>query len=144
MLTMINKSQIIEISTEELDFYNALTNEVCYGFPIKEGKNKPTPTKRNSSGKYISCKKNECTWWKNYELCLEMEKLGQLYSKRERYVSTVSEPAKVKCRCGQKFFLTNDYLGACSCPKCGSWYNLFGQELRRDWTDEIDHDDEWW
>ena len=78
MLTMINKSQIIEISTEELDFYNALTNEVCYGFPIKEGKNKPTPTKRNSSGKYISCKKNECTWWKNYELCLEMEKLGQL------------------------------------------------------------------
>lgn len=39
------------------------------------------------------------------------------------------EPDKGTCRCGQLVELVNQYHGACQCPKCGQWYNLFGQEL---------------
>lgn len=38
-------------------------------------------------------------------------------------------PAIAKCDCGEEFPLENQYLGACECPGCGQWYNLFGQEL---------------
>ena len=34
-----------------------------------------------------------------------------------------------RCSCGEEFELINQYLGACQCPKCEKWYNLFGQEL---------------
>jgi hypothetical protein len=39
------------------------------------------------------------------------------------------EPAVGRCRCGEHVTLQNEYMGACQCPKCGQWYNLFGQEL---------------
>ena len=38
-------------------------------------------------------------------------------------------PAEGICSCGTKIILQNQYMGACECPKCGQWYNLFGQEL---------------
>lgn len=34
-----------------------------------------------------------------------------------------------KCNCGEVFELQNEYYGACQCPNCGQWYNLFGQHL---------------
>lgn len=33
------------------------------------------------------------------------------------------------CKCGETVYLENQYHGACQCPNCGRWYNLFGQEL---------------
>ena len=39
------------------------------------------------------------------------------------------EPVKGLCSCGQWVELVDEYYGACQCPKCGKWYNLFGQEL---------------
>lgn len=33
------------------------------------------------------------------------------------------------CECGERFELHDTYQGACECPGCGKWYNLFGQEL---------------
>ena len=41
-------------------------------------------------------------------------------------------------RCGTEIELTNEYMGACSCPECGQWYNLFGQELMppRHWRED--------
>ena len=33
------------------------------------------------------------------------------------------------CRCGETVYLHDQYRAACQCPKCGRWYNLFGQEL---------------
>lgn len=41
----------------------------------------------------------------------------------------VTEPASGTCRCGESIELWDQYQGACECPKCGRWYNLFGQEL---------------
>ena len=33
------------------------------------------------------------------------------------------------CSCGTEVELWDQYYGACQCPKCGQWYNLFGQSL---------------
>ena len=39
-------------------------------------------------------------------------------------------PALVRdTHCGEEFYLQDEYLGACECPRCGQWFNLFGQEV---------------
>lgn len=50
-------------------------------------------------------------------------------------------PATGKCNCGKRINLTADYMGACQCPKCGQWWNVFGQELKpvRTWR----YGDDW-
>lgn len=47
----------------------------------------------------------------------------------KKYSWSYYEPALAQCTCGQKFELEDEYMGACQCPKCGAWYNLFGQRL---------------
>ncbi len=42
---------------------------------------------------------------------------------------TVIEPAHGTCVCGEVVILEDRYYGACQCPQCGRWYNLFGEEL---------------
>lgn len=69
---------------------------------------------------------NECQE-KNYNACLsDKEMCGPL---RRTYDRNYIEPAQGICRCGQTISLTDQYMGACECPKCGQWYNLFGQEV---------------
>lgn len=43
------------------------------------------------------------------------------------------------CRCGEEIELYGSYYGACECPHCGQWYNLFGQELKDpdQWDEEM-------
>ena len=47
-----------------------------------------------------------------------------------KYEKPYTEPAIIRCDCGEEFYLENQYLGACECPKCSQWYNLFGQRLK--------------
>lgn len=42
---------------------------------------------------------------------------------------TVTDNAVGKCVCGEEVELYDQYQGACQCPKCGQWYNMFGQSL---------------
>lgn len=44
---------------------------------------------------------------------------------------TIRHNAHGTCDCGEEVYLYNEYMGACECPNCGRWYNLFGQELIR-------------
>ena len=55
---------------------------------------------------------------------------------------TYTEPAHGICKCGEVVILENQYHGACECPKCGQWYNLFGQSLLPPdmWEDELEED----
>ncbi len=46
-----------------------------------------------------------------------------------KHVTKYRHGATIKCNCEEVFELTNQYYGACKCPKCGQWYNLFGQYL---------------
>lgn len=50
---------------------------------------------------------------------------------------TYMENAKALCICGKEIELYDEYMGACECPYCGRWYNLFGQELKNQeyWED---------
>ena len=64
----------------------------------------------------------------NYDFCI---------ANPEKYIDegvvenswTYMENAKALCSCGETIELYDQYLGACNCPKCGQWYNLFGQAL---------------
>lgn len=66
----------------------------------------------------------------NYKRCLKNG--SKQYVRFNKIVSEerwIREEATGVCSCGTKITLTNQYHGACSCPECGQWYNLFGEEL---------------
>lgn len=46
-----------------------------------------------------------------------------------KFVRQFRNPPSGICECGEEVFLVDEYMGACECPKCKRWYNLFGQEL---------------
>lgn len=52
-----------------------------------------------------------------------------------------TENAKALCSCGETMELYNEYMGACECPNCGQWYNLFGQALNKPqyWEEDEDY-----
>lgn len=66
----------------------------------------------------------------NYEECM---KNPQRFTKASPYIRknkwSYTEPAVAQCVCGEVFQLVDEYMGACQCPKCEQWYNLFGQSL---------------
>lgn len=66
---------------------------------------------------------------KNYNNSLAHPELFAIYNKFKTYRRTFTVPAVARCHCGSKVTLENQYQGACECPECGRWYNLFGQEL---------------
>lgn len=47
-----------------------------------------------------------------------------------QHKSYYTEPTHAICKCGKEIRLEDYYMGACECPYCGRWYNMFGQELR--------------
>lgn len=65
----------------------------------------------------------------NYEYCMQHPEKFVRFNKVVKYTRSYREPAHGKCECGEIVILTNDYFGACQCPRCGQWYNLWGQEL---------------
>ena len=67
---------------------------------------------------------------KNYEDAMQHpEKYPYCFNAVTKYEQDYKEPAHGTCSCGEEIELVNEYMGACQCPKCGQWYNLFGQEL---------------
>lgn len=76
----------------------------------------------------------------NYHWCLEHpEKFVRFNKVVEREWSWRENNSGI-CNCGNKIELVNDYMGACECPHCGQWWNVFGQELRNPdtWSDGDD------
>ena len=66
----------------------------------------------------------------NYEYALaHPEIFTEEYNEFRRRTYTYVEPAHGTCRCGANVELYDQYQGACECPRCGQWYNLYGQEL---------------
>lgn len=67
---------------------------------------------------------------RNYEYAMAHPELfPEQYNEHCVRRRTYMEPAHGKCHCGEEVYLNNEYLGACQCPNCGQWYNLYGQEL---------------
>lgn len=67
--------------------------------------------------------------YKNYSYCIEHPERFVRFNKVVPQKFRVLDNAHGTCSCGAEIELYNQYLGACECPKCGQWYNLFGQEI---------------
>ena len=66
----------------------------------------------------------------NYEYAMaHPEVYKYCYNEVVKRSWTYTEPAHGICSCGTEIALENQYRGACECPTCGRWYNLFGQAL---------------
>lgn len=66
---------------------------------------------------------------KNLAYCMEHPEEFSRWNEVETYKDWYAEPAHGTCSCGAEVELYDQYYGACQCPKCGQWYNLFGQSL---------------
>ena len=64
----------------------------------------------------------------NYNYCISHPE-DFIWQGVQEHESSYIEPAIGECICGEVFELWDQYQGACECPKCGQWYNLFGQSL---------------
>lgn len=66
----------------------------------------------------------------NYNYAMShKEQYTQQYNEFVTRKYTVTDNAVGRCVCGEEVELYDQYQGACSCPKCGQWYNMFGQSL---------------
>lgn len=80
----------------------------------------------------------------NLKWCFENPSQFSRYAEVVPFRQTYTEPASGDCSCGERVFLTDEYYGACECPKCGKWYNLFGQEILPPDKWETDPSEEEW
>ena len=99
-------------------WYELIYDDGCgdgFGFPCDENGN-VLPMENPAA--YENLK-----WCRNHPE--KFVRAGKVIRLRNRY----REPVKGLCSCGQWVELVDEYYGACQCPKCGKWYNLFGQEL---------------
>ena len=78
---------------------------------------------------------------KNYEAAMAAgpEAFPIEFNKHVTHRFSYTENAIGRCKCGEEFELYDQYQGACQCPKCERWYNLFGQELVAPeyWDDDV-------
>ncbi|MBP5461943.1 MAG: hypothetical protein J6Y20_07450 [Lachnospiraceae bacterium] len=66
----------------------------------------------------------------NYKWCLAHPEEFISFNTLKTIKHTYKEPDTGICSCGATVELVNQYYGACQCPECGRWYNLFGQALK--------------
>ena len=116
---------------EKVDYEVRFYTDACGGFAF--------PCDEN--GKLIVNSNTNPAAIKNYHWCLENpDKFPYYFNHVTKRTHTWREPNTGTCHCGQQMELVNEYMGACECPKCGQWYNLFGQELKNPstWSDGDD------
>ena len=65
----------------------------------------------------------------NLKFCLAHPEKFDRFNEVVEYRRRIREGARGICSCGEDLELWDQYYGACQCPNCGRWYNLFGQRL---------------
>lgn len=81
---------------------------------------------------------------KNLEWCKAHPEKFVRFNEVVAIRQTYTEPARGTCVCGATVILEDQYYGACKCPNCDRWYNLFGQSLLPPECWEKDPADEEW
>lgn len=78
---------------------------------------------------------------RNYEFALAHPERFERHKVVVESKWSYKENATGTCRCGKRIELFDEYMGACQCPNCGQWYNLFGQELNppEQWEEDYDY-----
>jgi len=129
MMKDYKESTIEEIVEYEIVFYGEPGCGYAYAFPCDEHGN-PLMDEMNKAA------------WENYRWALlHPEKFPYKFNKIVREVRKVRNPPSGICHCGDRVELFNEYLGGCECPRCGQWWNLFGQELNN--PDTWSEGDDW-
>lgn len=111
-------------TTYELTFDDGCGNG--FGFPC------------DKDGNILEGEEQNPAAYENYYYCMEHPERFVRINKVVPQKFRVRNNAHGICSCGAEVELYNQYLGACECPKCGQWYNLFGQEITNPeyWEDE--------
>ena len=126
MIANYKPSEYVTVTDYEIVFDDGANNG--YGFPCDENGN--LDKDMNPAAR------------ENYERCLAHPEKFVRANKLIKFTRSYRDPARGTCHCGEEIWLTNDYMGACECPNCGQWYNLFGQELLppRQWEVNFEED----
>ena len=127
MINNFRPGELVEKTYYEVCFYYDSTG----GFAFPCDKNGKMIVDTNTNPAAIN----------NYNWCMENpEKFPYYFNHVNKHTRVWREPNTGTCHCGQQMELINEYLGACECPKCGQWYNLWGQELNNPstWSDGDD------
>lgn len=127
MINDFKRGEYVEREWYELQFFHS--PHCGFAFPC------------DKDGNMIVDKNTNPAAIENYHWCMEHKDEFEYCSNCvETRHSSWREPNTGTCHCGQKMELVNEYMGACECPRCGQWYNLFGQELKNPstWSDGDD------
>lgn len=100
---------------------------VSYELAFDDGRNNGFGFPCDENGKLLEGLTPEAI--ANYNRCKEHPERFERFNKIVRHEHRVRDNAHGTCSCGEEIELWDQYMGACECPKCGQWYNLFGQEL---------------
>lgn len=92
----------------------------------------------DANGKLLQSEEENPESYKNLRWCLEHPNKFERFNEAVKYTRNVKDDAHGTCHCGNEVYLYNQYHGACQCPECGQWYNLFGEELLppEEWIEE--------
>lgn len=118
MAEIIRKREQKHKTEYAMNFYRKDTNEICFGFPMVDGK--VVPLSDEGMKNYLRVKEDE-----------------SFYSEIEKTEVFWTEPAVAICECGNEITLNYD---AEECSFCGRLHNLFGQELlpRNMWEEDFE------
>ena len=125
MSDIIKESWVEENTYFTLD-YNLKEDPGCgYTFPCDEdGKLEELNPATKESYKYVQ------------------ENLSIYYGPMVRkHVDRFRHYATIQCDCDEQFELHDEFLGTCGCPKCGQYYNLFGQKTLAPYEYDYEDDD---
>lgn len=123
MLKNYTPSEWKEETYYELVFDDGRGNGLC--FPCDEAGNiLPAPEHPSIDHNAVDEARR-----RNRDSAMEHPEKYVRFNKVIKQTHSYREPAYGLCECGAEFPMFNEYMGACECPGCGQWYNLFGQEL---------------
>lgn len=122
----------------EVEHYIEFTDEECCGFSF--------PCDLNGNIQFSDDRELGRAQRDNYDYAMSnKERFTRQFAELVARKYTVTDNAVGKCVCGEEVELYDQYQGACSCPKCGQWYNLFGQELidPEYWDNDVSESEPW-
>lgn len=102
---------------------------VEYELVFDDGSNNGFGFPCDRDGKLIESEEQNPVAHENYRRCMkhpeQFDRFNEVVRRERRY----REPGHGTCICGAEVELYDQYYGACQCPECGRWYNLYGQSL---------------
>ena len=126
MIQIIKERGYETITEYHLDIFNE-NGEVCLSFPT------------DGNGNVIITPENK----ENYKYSINNCNTGAFTKHLSRSNHRYRTNAVAICHCGEQIELYDEYMGACECPNCGQWYNLFGQELNDPCEWELKPENDW-